>query len=99
MLAQEVESYLKRIEMELPDWQTVRRTQDYVTNRLVRGYEEVAIRYVAKRRLFSAYGQDFLRRLRSGRLMLRDVVRLPRAVLFEMVCALRFSVSYLANLS
>ncbi len=99
MLAQEVESYLKRIEMELPDWQTVRRTQDYVINRLVRGYEEVAIRYVAKRRLFSAYGHDFLRRLRSGRLMLRDVVRLPRAVLFEMVCALRFSVSYLANLS
>jgi hypothetical protein len=95
--AQEVEAYLHSLEAGLPDWQKIRVAQRFIGESLVAGYEEVAIRYVAKRRKFNEYRHDFLQRLKEGRFRPRDLSFMPRALVFEVVCGLRFGFSYFSH--
>jgi hypothetical protein len=95
--AQEAEAYLQRFEVGLPDWQRIRQAQRFVGETLVAGYEDVAIRYVAKRRHFNDYRRDLLQRIKEGRFLPRDIAVLPRALLFELVFGVRFSLSYITG--
>ncbi len=89
-LAQETETHLKILTESVPTRQDVQRAQDYVSTRLIARYEELAIRYVAKRRRFNEYRHDLVSRLKKGRVAVSDFVRVPAALVFETVLALRF---------
>ena len=88
--AQEAEAYLKSFSKQLPTWAGVVRAQTYVSDGLVAGYEELAIRYVAQRRRFNAYRQDLLQRFRTGRILGLNISTIPAALVFELVVGLRF---------
>ncbi|MDX9973858.1 MAG: radical SAM protein [FCB group bacterium] len=96
-MTQEVEAYLHTLEAGLPDWQRIRAAQRFIGERVVAGYEEMAFHYVAKRRRFDAYRHDFLQRLRQGRFLPRDLSFMPRALVFEVVCGLRFGWNYFSH--
>ena len=95
--AREVEGYLRQFDVQVPEWRTVARAEQYVSEKVVAGYEEVAIRYVAKRRRFNAYRKDLVERLKTGRLLTLDLARLPYALLFEVLFAVRFGFGVLAQ--
>jgi len=95
--AREVEGYLRQFDVQVPGWRTVARAEQYVSEKVVAGYEELAIHYVAKRRRFNAYRKDLVERLKSGRLLTLDVARLPYALLFEVLFAVRFGFGVLAQ--
>jgi len=95
--AREVDAYLRQFDVQVPGWRTVARAEQYVGEKVVAGYEDLAIRYVAKRRRFNAYRRDIVERIKTGRLLTLDVAKLPYALLFEIVFAFRFGFSVLAH--
>ena len=50
----EIEAYLHRFEVQMPSRPQIRAAEAYVKESLLAGYEDLAIRYVAKRRRFNA---------------------------------------------
>lgn len=88
--AKELENYVRTLDVQLPGWKPVVHAERYVSERVVAGYEELAIRYVARRRRFDAYRKDLLHRLRSGRMLPMDFGRIPYAMLVEVLLACRF---------
>lgn len=88
--AREIDSYLRGLEVPKPSWQQVVKAEEYVSKRLLSGYEELAIRYVAKRRRFNEYREELLRRVKSGRIMTMNVGRIPLAIAFELTLGMRF---------
>jgi len=95
--AREVENYLRNFDLQLPGWRSVVQAERYVADRVVAGYEELAIQYVAKRRQFNAYRKELGERFRSGRILALDVGRIPYAFLLEIVFAFRFSLGVLIH--
>ncbi len=96
--AREIDAYLKGFEMQLPGWRRVVDAERYVSDSLLAGYEELAIRYVAQRRRFNAYRRDLIRRLKTGRILTADVSLMPRAILFELILGLRFGLTFISQL-
>ncbi|MBI5093137.1 MAG: radical SAM protein [Candidatus Hydrogenedentes bacterium] len=96
--AQEAESYLHSFEVQKPTWRQVVKAESYISDSLLAGYEELAIRYVAKRRQFNAYRHDLVQRLKTGRIWGIDVMRMPVAALFELALGLRFGIACLTRL-
>ena len=88
-LAQEIEAYLADRAPQNSALQ-VARAQEYVKDRVIAGYEELAFRYVAKRRRINAYRHELAQRLKQGRVAAADLVRAPIALAFELALALRF---------
>ncbi len=88
--ARDAEAYLRAFDMQ-PDWRRIAEAERFVAERILAGYEEAAIRYVAKRRKFNAYRREIEERLRSGRILTLNVSRLPYALLFELVLGCRFT--------
>lgn len=95
--AREVENYLRNFDLQLPGWRGVVQAERYVADRVVAGYEELAIQYVAKRRQFNAYRKELGERFRSGRILALDIGRIPYAFLLEIVFAFRFSLGVLIH--
>lgn len=89
-LSQEIESYVADMAKQVPSRQELMRAQEFVRERVIARYEELAFRYVAKRRRFNEYRHDLVRRLKAGRIAVADLVRAPAALAFEVVLALRF---------
>jgi hypothetical protein len=94
--AGEVESYLRTFDRQ-GGWRRIVETERYVSESIVAGYEEVAIRYVAKRRQFNAYRRDLVEQIKSGRILALNVSRIPYAVLCEIIFACRFGINVLAH--
>lgn len=94
---QEIEAYLRSFELQMPSRQQILAAERYVSDSLVAGYEEVAIRYVAKRRQFNAYRQELIRRIKSGRLLNLNLSPVPRLLLFEIMVGLRFMVTFFSR--
>jgi hypothetical protein len=95
--AQEVEDYLRSLEVQVPSWEQVIAAEQYVKDGILAGYEELAIRYVAKRRRFNAYRKDLVKRLKTGRLLSINVSTMPRALIFELVLGVRFVLSFFSH--
>ena len=94
--AKEAEVYLRSIDLE-PGWRRIADAERFINERVVAGYEEAAIRYVAKRRQFDAYRRNMIQQMKSGRLLSIDVSRIPYALLFEVTVASRFLFQVLAH--
>ncbi len=96
--AQEAEALVRSLDVQLPDWNQIAEAERYVRETLVAGYEEAAIRYVARRRRFNAYRRELAARIKSGRLLLRDFMAVPGVLLFELLIGLRFGWASLREL-
>ncbi|HIJ74095.1 MAG TPA: hypothetical protein HPP83_08335 [Candidatus Hydrogenedentes bacterium] len=96
-MARETETYLHSSEVQKPTRQGVVNAQWYVSEKLVAGYEEVAIRYVARRRQLNAYRKEVIKRVKPGRILTLNVSPLPHAILFELVLGLRFWQTSISN--
>lgn len=92
--AQEVEAYLRSSDLQ-GSWNKVVEAERYLSERIVAGYEEAAIKYVARRRAVNEYRKRLLARLKQGRVRPSDLARLPYALVVEVVCACRFCLSLL----
>lgn len=88
--AQEVETYLRNFDLQ-PNWRRVVDAERYVTESVLAGYEEVAIRYVAKRRKINGWRREFIERVKTGRILTMNVSRIPYAMVFEVMFACRFA--------
>jgi len=96
--AAEVESYLRRFEASVPGRASVADAERFVSTKVIAAYEEMAIRYVAKRRRFNALREETLTRLKTGRLSLSLAYRLPWVLVCEVFFASRFAVNLLTHL-
>jgi radical SAM superfamily enzyme YgiQ (UPF0313 family) len=96
--AQEIDNYLQTFELQKPTWHQVLGAERYIKDNLLAGYEEVAIRYVAKRRQFNAYRRDLVDRMKTGRILTLNVSTMPALAVFELVVGLRFGVAFLLRL-
>ncbi len=88
-LTQDVDRYLSSFDMQ-PGWMRVADARRYISERILAGYEEAAIRYVARRRQFNAYRRELAQSIRSGRILTMDIGRLPFALAWEIFFASRF---------
>lgn len=95
-LSQDVDRYLSGFDMR-QGWMRVADGHRYISERILAGYEEAAIRYVAQRRRFNAYRRDLADRIRSGRILSMDVGRLPFAAACELFFAGRFMIYMLKS--
>lgn len=95
-LAQDVERYLCGFDVQ-QGWMRVADARRYITERILAGYEEAAIRYVARRRQFNAYRRELGERIRSGRILTMDIGRLPFALAWEIFFASRFMLHLLKS--
>lgn len=95
--ANEIDAYVRSIDVPTPTWQQIVQAERYVSESLLAGYEEVAIRYVAQRRRFNAYRHEVWTRLVSGRILTLNLSPIPRLLVFEVVMGLRFGVSFLGR--
>ena len=96
--AKETEAYLRRFELQMPTWTKVVQVEQYITDSLLAGYEELAIRYVAKRRRFNGFRRDLVQRLKTGRILSMNVLTALRVLAFELVMGLRFGIESLTQL-
>ncbi len=92
--AREVETYARSFDMQ-GGWNKVVEAERYISERIVAGYEEAAIKYVAKRRKMNEYRKRLVKRMKQGRIGVSDIARLPYALVIEVVCACRFCLSLL----
>ncbi len=88
--AQEVDQYVRSLEIETPNWQDVKDAERFLRDGLIARYEELTIRYVAGRRRFNAFWRRQWINLKSGRLWRLDFLQMPEALLFELNVGLRF---------
>ena len=95
--AQEVDAYLRSFDMQAPSWATVVSAQQYISNSLLSGYEEVAIHYVARRRQLNEYRKNLLTQLRKGRILSLDLTQAVKLVYLETILAIRFWVTALTH--
>ncbi len=96
--AAEVESYLRAFDMQAPGWNTVADAERFVQKTVIASYEEIAIRYVAKRRQFNAFRQDALERLRAGQFLRINVFRIPYVMVCEVFFASRFAMHFFTHI-
>jgi hypothetical protein len=86
----EVDTYIRNYDLQLPGWRKVVDAEKYISEKIVAGYEEAAIRYVARRRKFNAYRKDLADRLRTGKILTVDLCKITYAVVSEVLLACRF---------
>jgi len=91
-MVREVENFSKKFDLQLPGWRKVVDAERYIGERIVAGYEETVIRYVSTRRRMTNYRREFFERLATGRVWVIDLLKVPYAVLLEVLLACRFSV-------
>ncbi|MBI5091849.1 MAG: radical SAM protein [Candidatus Hydrogenedentes bacterium] len=96
--AAEVESYLRTFDVQMPGWNHVADAERFVSQTVIAGYEEIAIRYVAKRRQFNAFRRDSFERIKAGRLLSVNLLRVPYAMVCEIFFASRFAMHFLARI-
>lgn len=98
--AREVEAYVAHVramEVSAPRWEDVQRAQQFVSDSLVAGYEEAAIRYVATRRRLNAYRAELIDRVRKGEILRINPIRAAKLVVGEVWFAVRFAFSALTQ--
>jgi hypothetical protein len=96
--AAEVENYLRGLELNVPGRANIAEAERFVSTRVIAGYEEMAIRYVAKRRQFNALREEALTRLKEGRLSFSLTYRLPWALACEVFFASRFAFNLISHI-
>lgn len=94
----EIDNYLRTFELQMPSWPRVAQAERYVSENLLAGYEELAIRYVAKRRQFNAYRRELIDRLKTGRILTMNVGAIPRVIFFELALAARFGFAFFTQI-
>ena len=96
--ASDVERYLRAFSEFAPDRHHVVDAERFVSKSIIAGYEEISIRYVAKRRQVNALRRDLLEQIKSRRFWGISVLRIPYAIVCEAFFASRFAVHLLAGL-
>jgi hypothetical protein len=92
-----VEHYLRTFDARPRGWNHIVDAERFVSQTMIAGYEEAAIRYVAKRRQFNAFRRDLVERIRTGRFLSINVLRIPYAAVCEIFLASRFAVHFVAH--
>lgn len=95
--AAEAEAYLRSFDVQLPGWRRIADAERFITQSILSGYEEIAITYVAKRRKFNAYRQDFFERLKTGRILGWNVSKIPFVIMYECLFASRLFIHYYSH--
>ncbi len=95
--AADVEHYLRTFDARPRGWNHIVDAERFVSQTMIAGYEEAAIRYVAKRRQFNAFRRDLVERIRTGRFLSINVLRIPYAAVCEIFLASRFAVHFVAH--
>ena len=93
----EAEAYLRTLDVQGATRQQIVRMERYISDSIVAGYEELAIRYVAQRRKFNAYRRDMLQRLKTGRILTLKIGQIPKVLLFELVVGIRFAMHFITR--
>jgi radical SAM superfamily enzyme YgiQ (UPF0313 family) len=96
--AHEIEEYLDAFEIQIPTWRRVFHAERFVRESLLAGYEELAIRSVAKRRQLNAYRRDLIDKLKSGRVLTPRILSLPRVLIFELLLGVRFGFAFFSQI-
>jgi radical SAM superfamily enzyme YgiQ (UPF0313 family) len=96
--AADVERYLQAFDEQAVAWNHVVDAEHFVTQTIIAGYEDIAIRYVAKRRQFNAFRRDLVERIKTGRFLSINVLRIPYAAVCEIFLASRFAVHFMAHI-
>ncbi len=96
--AAEVECYLQAFGEKTPALDHVVDAERFVSQTVISGYEEIAIRYVAQRRQFNAFRRDLFTRIKAGRFLGAHVLRIPYAAVCEVFFASRFAVHFLTHI-
>jgi len=87
--AKDIENYVRTLDVQLPRWHKIVEAEKF-SESILAGYEELAIRYVAKRRKFNAYRKELINHVKSGRILTMNIGRIPTVLLFEILFACRF---------
>ena len=93
----EIETRLQSFEMQRPSWRSIIALESYISENLLNGYEELTIRYVAKRRYFNKLRRSTIENLRSGHWLHLHLFSLPHALLFEISMGIRFAIATWRN--
>lgn len=96
--AADVERYLRTFDERPRGWNHVVDAEHFVTQTIIAGYEEAAICYVAKRRQFNAFRRDLVERIKTGRFLSINVLRIPYAAVCELFLASRFAVHFVVRI-
>ena len=89
--AEEASESLREFESETPTEKNVQEAERYISERLVRGYEEIVVGFLSMRRRCNFYRRDLLERLKTGRLIgWSTLIATPRMMYYEMILGLRF---------
>lgn len=96
--AADVEHYLRTFDARPRGWNHIVDAERFVSQTIIAGYEEAAIRYVAKRRQFNAFRRDLVERIKTGRFLSINVLRIPYAMVCEVFFASRFAVHFVAHM-
>ena len=96
--AAEVEGYLRSFDERSPGWNHVVDAERFVSKAVIAGYEDVAIRYVARRRQLNAFRKDMLERIGERRFLGINVLRIPYVMVCEIFFASRFALHYLVHI-
>ena len=94
----EAEGYLRSFDDQTPGWNQVVDAERFVSQNIIAGYEEIAIRYVAKRRQFNAFRRDLSTRIKAGQFLGAYLLRIPYAAVCEVFFASRFAVHFITHL-
>lgn len=89
----EVDNYIRSYDLQLPGWRKVVDAEKYISEKIVAGYEEAAIRYVARRRRFNGYRREVADRLKTGKILTVDLCKITYAAVCEVVLACRFGMA------
>lgn len=95
--ARMVDEYLTAFTALTPSWESVRQAEHFITESVISEYESIAMRYVAKRRLFNRFHHELIARLRTGKLLVRDFFMLLYEVCFEGFISIRFALGVLTE--
>jgi hypothetical protein len=96
--AADAEHYLRTFDEQAPGWNHVVDAERFVSQAIIAGYEEIAIRYVAKRRQFNAFHRDLVKRFKARQFLGIHLLRVPYAAVCEVFLASRFAVHFLADI-
>jgi len=96
-LVRDIESYVRSLDLKVPTPRQLAQVERYIHERLLAGYEELAIRHVALRRRSNALRHDLIARWKTGRILTPAYLSVPRLMWFEVAVGVHFGLAFLGN--
>jgi hypothetical protein len=94
-LAHEAETRLRRLDVRVPSAEELESIRRFAAERVVKGYEELAIGHVRRRRKFNKLRRDLVTALKRGTFWRLNWLQMPKALVFEVFVGFRFTVAFM----